>query len=349
MSTLASAQMAVYDAGTVTNPSIASDPQSQGWGILNLGSTQKGLIAGNGPGALNSWKMAGTAGCSSGSLSYWQPIVPYFSYEFSMEAHIVASGSTGGAFMSMNTGTTSSDDGWSLRFRTVGNDVVVSQQGWNGTYTFTCPDGALGFHRYAIRRTSSLPLFTAEFVYDGVVLGTMESFIPSFSIQEECSFGISNCSTEIRVHQVDLLDANGISVMSPCSGLTPNSTGMVGHLAAFGSVDVAGPGFTLLADLLPPNSTGFFLVSFGTGSLALPGSQGHLCLDPASISRAWGPNGPMNSGSSGQFSLRLDPLNMPINPPGPVGAGTLYFQAWHQDANPMPTSNVSRAIAVTLQ
>ena len=349
MSTLAGAQIAVYDAGTVTNPSSAPDPQSQGWNLFNNDSAQLGLIAGTGAGALNSWEMAGAAGCLSGNLSYWQPIFPSFSYEFSMEAHIIASNSTNGVFMSMNTGTTSSDDGWFLGFETVGNDVVVNQTGWNGTYTFTCPNGALGFHRYAIRRATALPLFTAEFVYDGVVLGTMESFIPSFAIQEECAFGISSCSSEIRVHQVDLMDASGISVMSPCSGLTPNSTGAVGQLGAYGSDDATGPGFTLLAFSLPPNSTGYFLVSFGTGSLALPGSQGRLCLDPASISRAWGPNGPMNSGSSGQYSLRLDPLNMPINPPGPVGAGTLYFQAWHRDANPMPTSNVSRAIAVTLQ
>ena len=89
-------------------------------------------------------------------------------------------------------------------------------------------------------------------------------------------------------------------------------------------------------------------MSFGTGLTPLPGSQGVLCLDPATISRVSAPTGALNSGPLGEFFLDLDPLHMPTNPPAPVGAGTLYFQAWFRDGNPGPTSNLSNAVSVTL-
>lgn len=155
------------------------------------------------------------------------------------------------------------------------------------------------------------------------------------------------------------LDLNTNGVLDPCEALgtplcspsIPNSTGAPGRIRALGPPLVFFNSLTLVAEDLPPNTFGFFLVSDSQGTtFPVPNSQGRLCL-VGSIGRFVGPGQIVNSGSAGRSTLAVDLTALPI-PTGLVSVQpgeTWSFQYWHRDTNPGPTSNFTDGVAVTLQ
>ena len=151
--------------------------------------------------------------------------------------------------------------------------------------------------------------------------------------------------------------AVGFRVRASAVGTTYCRPAVASSSTCAGLLLVAGPTYApwsnleLRAELLPPNSTGFFLVSRTQGFAVQPGgSQGNLCLDGA-IGRYVGPGQVQSSGAGGGFSLVVGAWNLPT-PTGQAVAqpgDTWYFQAWYRDANPNPTSNFTDAVSVTFQ
>jgi len=139
--------------------------------------------------------------------------------------------------------------------------------------------------------------------------------------------------------------------LTSCAPAATNSSGGPASIRALGDPALAANDVLLLATGLPNGSFGFFLTSLTPGLVPNPGgSQGMLCLGGA-IGRYVGPGQIQNSGTAGNFELRLDLGAMPT-PTGPVAAQagqTWHFTAWFRDAAPTATSNFTDALAIALQ
>ncbi|MEZ6016094.1 MAG: S8 family serine peptidase [Planctomycetota bacterium] len=131
----------------------------------------------------------------------------------------------------------------------------------------------------------------------------------------------------------------------------PNSTGLPGTIAAFGSTMVAQNDVTLVAEQLPVNAYAFFLASMTQAFVPLHmGGLGTLCLG-GSIGRGVG--GQIYfSGAAGVIEATANLTAMPT-PTGPVAvlAGqTWNFQAWSRDSVAgVSTSNFTNGVQVVFQ
>ena len=134
-----------------------------------------------------------------------------------------------------------------------------------------------------------------------------------------------------------------------CGPAAPHSASPEGGLMALsGTNQRQFAALELRATNLPLQSFGFFIASDRDGFVATPGgSDGNLCLT-GSIGRFVGPGQAMSSGASGQFTLTIDPAQIPTpnGPYAPYIGEPYYFQAWFRDANPTPTSNFTDAVMV---
>ncbi len=132
-----------------------------------------------------------------------------------------------------------------------------------------------------------------------------------------------------------------------CSPAPLNSSGASGSISAFGSDVLVDNALTLRASGLPVQTFGYFLNSLTEGSTVPPGSEGVLCLG-GQVGRFSADV--LNSGPAGEFTLDLDLLDLPNNPPATAVIGEVWkFQAWFRDANPQVTSNLTDAIRVTIR
>ena len=133
-----------------------------------------------------------------------------------------------------------------------------------------------------------------------------------------------------------------------CSPSVPNSSSESGRIQATGSLTASDNDLTLTAWQLPPDKSGYFLVSQTQGFVATPpGSQGNLCLG-GTIGRY--AKLIQDSGPGGTFSIQVDLTAIPTHPPSSVMAGdTWNFQAWFRDTNPGATSNFTDALSITFE
>ncbi len=134
-----------------------------------------------------------------------------------------------------------------------------------------------------------------------------------------------------------------------CGPAAPHSASPDGGLMSLSGTNLRQfAALELRATNLPLQSFGFFIASDRDGFVATPGgSDGNLCLT-GSIGRFVGPGQAMSSGASGQFTLTIDPAQIPTpnGPYAPYIGEPYYFQAWFRDANPTPTSNFTDAVMV---
>ncbi|MFT5200287.1 MAG: sulfatase activating formylglycine-generating enzyme [Planctomycetota bacterium] len=156
-----------------------------------------------------------------------------------------------------------------------------------------------------------------------------------------------NATIDIRAvtFTADLPHTPGVQY---CTG-TSNTTGDHGFITMFGIEDTQSSK-TLLASNLPTGQLGYFIVGHGgTGQIMPPGSAGQLCIAGGIIGR-YNQSGEYSStGTSGSFSLSIDPTEMRSNN-GNVAAtaGSTYnFQAWHRENG--GSSNFTNAISMMLQ
>lgn len=133
---------------------------------------------------------------------------------------------------------------------------------------------------------------------------------------------------------------------------TPNSTGRIGQISAFGSTVVAMNDLSLQVSSLPANAFVLFLAAPQQGFIPNPGSSaGNLCLNGPPILRFDRPGQIRNTGVNGATQLDLDFGALPLSTlAGSIGPGsTLNFQAWHRDVTPggLPSSNFTNGVSVT--
>ncbi len=128
-----------------------------------------------------------------------------------------------------------------------------------------------------------------------------------------------------------------------CDPASPNSTGMPAILDGHGSDVVVDNALVLHAFQLPPNKSGYPLISATQGSN--PVGSGVLCLS-GTIGRY--PALIFNSGAAGDSGLiLLDLTNLPNAIGGSVMAGeTWNFQVWYRDIG---TSNFTNGLTVVFQ
>ena len=128
-----------------------------------------------------------------------------------------------------------------------------------------------------------------------------------------------------------------------------NSTGNGAHISGSGSDVVADNAFTLNAECLPENSSGYFFVSQGTIFVPNVGSSsGNLCIGGGPVGRFLA--NVLNTGPGGSAVSLLTDLNALPQPTGAVVVlpGDSYnFQYWYRDFG--NTSNFSDALSVTFQ
>ena len=135
-----------------------------------------------------------------------------------------------------------------------------------------------------------------------------------------------------------------------CGPAVANSTGASASIGAVGSSVVNDANLTLVANDLPLQSSGLFLVSPVRDTVLQPGgSLGVLCVGA--------PQGRfnqqiVNSGSGGSVSIDVDLMSLP-RPTGPVAVQpgeTWNFQLWHRDTvGGIATSNFTDAVEVTFR
>tara|TARA_R110002126_G_scaffold41590_31_gene121008 strand:+ start:1741 stop:2814 length:1074 start_codon:yes stop_codon:yes gene_type:complete len=125
-----------------------------------------------------------------------------------------------------------------------------------------------------------------------------------------------------------------------------NSSGMGGTVSMLGSTRIQDQDLTLVASNLPPGEFAFFVASPSQGFVPFPaGGQGNLCLGTpfARYQTLVGAISP-----AGEYQIDVDITAIPMTPPVAVMPGEQwFFQCWHRDSNPTPTSNLSDVLVVT--
>lgn len=136
-----------------------------------------------------------------------------------------------------------------------------------------------------------------------------------------------------------------------CSPALPNSTGLPARIRAVGQDLVFFNSVLLVAEDLPQQQFGFFLVSSTQGaSFPVPNSQGRICL-AGDIGRFNLAGQIQSSGPDGRITLDVDITQLPI-PTGLVSVvpfDTWSFQLWHRDVHPGPTSNFTDGVQITFR
>ena len=256
-------------------------------------------------------------------------------------------GGTDGICLSWSDGFTLSDDRFLVRFQVSGNDVIAKD--WGSANTFLCAGAMDGqHHAFAIR---FVPGVGMRFVYDGVVMGSVNGIIPdpSYNFYSVVFGSYVSGSGSARINRVELRYWDDIST-SYCSPAVPNSTGSPATLTALGSVFLAQNSVQLRVQNLPPGQFAFCLNSMGSGLVMNPGgSQGNLCLGGGqAIGRHNRPGEFGMASAGGEFAVDLDWNDLP----GPLGTQTVAagstwnFQCWYRDMNPSSTSNFSNALGI---
>ncbi|MEZ5975462.1 MAG: hypothetical protein R3F33_00625 [Planctomycetota bacterium] len=127
-----------------------------------------------------------------------------------------------------------------------------------------------------------------------------------------------------------------------------------GSLRAFGSTVAAANDVLLVAEGLPFNAMGYFLIGETQDFVPNPGNNlGDLCLG-GKLGRLHRADQVFNTGSGSMASLQLDLTDFPMNPSQMVMAGeTWCFQGWYQfipgAAQPGLVSTFTEAVQITFQ
>ncbi|MEM1450929.1 MAG: hypothetical protein AAGI22_17545 [Planctomycetota bacterium] len=184
--------------------------------------------------------------------------------------------------------------------------------------------------------------------------GPNTELIEHIALEDEGTYGIAFAHESGRVIVPASIRGDGLRVLeyggsqtTRCTPAAPNSTGVPGEIRATGPLVAGDVPVGLEASSLPPSSFGFFLVSRTPGMFQPPNGQGTICLG-GTIGRIL--DSAASTGSAGSLRYELDLADLPLPPPVIVAPGdSLYFQAWHRDANPGVTSNLTTSVQVTFR
>jgi len=183
----ATAQLALYDAGTAGDPPTAPSPSTQGWTRVDSsgGAITETDVSPDGTTGLNAWNISdGTT--SSVSLFYEsyltqqqidQAIVAGWELRMDMR---MTSGQLNCISFEYAEGRIPGDRRYLVYFRLSGADVIAEATLGGGA--MTCSGGNDGgYHTYAIRKPMGAGAVEAEFRFDGVPLGPVPGAATSFA------------------------------------------------------------------------------------------------------------------------------------------------------------------------
>ena len=329
----------------------ASDPFTAAVGVVNTSFADDFEVS-------LGWQTASTA-----TTGDWQRGVPVNDPSWAFDPSSDGDGS-GSCFVTQNTAGNSDVDNGEVRLTSPPLTVVgaaseltylyylelSNQNAEDELAVAVSPDGGVNWSTLRRHRSSTgggwVPdtLTAAELAGAGVVAGS--TMLVRFTANDANAQSIVEAGVDgVQVGTVDC-DPTVIGV-AECAPAVANSTGAPGTLRAVGSSAVADNDVQLIAESLPVNTLGYFLVSTDAGLIVSPGgSSGTLCLG-GSIGRYAGDV--LSSGPAGEFLFQLDLSALP-QPTGAVGAvagDTFRFQAWFRDFSIFNTSNFTHSLAIS--
>ena len=347
-----------YQAGSAGQPPTAPDPQTQGWTLTDPSNGAVVLTDQSPDGAtgLNAWMIDDQvtfngARAHYGSIFAAGDLDQARDWGWELESRMRLVQSNGLCIvLDFATGQSSSDDRYLLWLEVQGADVLVSSNLTGAN--IVCPgamDGA--FHTFALRKPSGAANTTAEFLYDGVVLGSWPSTSSSGSAPAgglNWGSGSSGGTGTANWNHVTFRKGTDVIQLGTpyCTPANLNSTGQSGLVEAWGNPLAEAGLLSLVASQLPANEIGYFLLGDAQAFVPTPGgSQGNLCLG-GKLGRFVAQVA--STGASGSLAITVDTEALPTWRNSPLLPGqTWNFQAWFTDQNPGPTSNFTDAVSVT--
>ena len=361
------AQLPVYACGDAPEYSVSAQSLSCGQVFAPAGGASDPFIAAVGVATTSfaddfevaqGWQTASTA-----TTGDWQRGVPVNDPSWAYDPSADGDGS-GSCFVTQNTAGNSDVDNGEVQLTSP--PLAVAGAASEVTYLYyleltnqnaedelkveVSPDGGSSWSTLRQHRASTGggwvqdTLSAAELVGAGVTPGA--TMLLRFTANDANAQSIVEAGVDgVQVGTVDC-DPSGIGV-AECAPAAANSSGSPGTLRAVGTSAAAANDVQLIAESLPANTLGYFLVSTDAGLIVSPGgSAGTLCLG-GSIGRYAGDV--LSSGLAGEFLFQLDLTALP-QPTGAVGAvagDTYRFQAWFRDVSIFPTSNLTHSLAIS--
>lgn len=225
-----------------------------------------------------------------------------------------------------------------------GDDVLLVEVSANGGSTFST---VASFQTSTGIGWSEETISSAQMAAAGVGVGS--NLVVRFTANDGGVGSIHEAGIDGFAVQTISCDPGAIGAVY-CAPAATNSTGVPATLRGQGSEALVDNDVTLIAESLPTQSLGYFLVSPTAANVPnAGGSSGTLCLG-LPVGRYAG--NVLNSGSMGTYQMAVDLASIP-QPTGSVAATvgqTWRFQAWYRDSFlSIPTSNFTPGLALTIQ
>ena len=350
--------LAQYQAGNAGRPPTAPDPQVQGWTLTDPSNGAVVLtdLSPDGATGSNAWMIDDQVtfggarahyGITFGSADLDE--ARDWGWEMAFRMRLVQ---TNGlcTVIDFATGSSSSDDRYLLWLEVQGADVLASNNLTGAN--IICPgamDGA--YHTFALVKPSGATNKTAQFLFDGVALGSWPR-TPSgggapaggmnWGSGSSGGTGMANWNLVTFKKGTDV-----IQLGTPyCAPANLNSTGQGGRIEAWGNPLAEAGLLSLVADQLPANEIGYFLLGDAQAFVPMPrGSQGNLCIG-GKLGRFV--KQVASTGATGSLSITVNTNAPPTWRSSPLLPGqTWNFQVWFKDQNPGATSNFTDGVSVT--
>lgn len=350
--------LAQYQAGNAGRPPTAPDPQVQGWTLTDpsAGAVVLTDLSPDGATGSNAW-MIGDQVTFAGAFAYYGvnfgsadlDEARDWGWEMESRMRLVQTNDIC-IFLDFAMGSSKSKDRYLLWLEVLGANVLASNP-LTGV-SIVCPgamDGA--YHTFALVKPAGAANTTAQFLFDGVVLGSWPRIASGSGAPNGGIHWGSGTSTGTGIaHWNQVTFKKGTDVIqlgsSYCGPANPNSTGQSGQIEAWGNPLAEAALLSLVADQLPANEFGYFLLGDAQAFVPLAGgSQGNLCLG-GKLGRFV--KQIASTGPTGSLSITVDTKALPTWRPSTLLPGqTWNFQAVFRDKNPGTTSNFTDAVSVT--
>mgnify|MGYP001368632011 CR=1 FL=1 len=257
--------VAQYQAGFASAPPTAPGPQTQGWTLTDPSNGAVVLtdLSPDGSTGLNAWIIDDQVTFSGARAHYGQVFAQGdldqatdWGWEMTAQLRLVQSSGLC-VVLDFATGNSSVDDRYLIWLEVQGSDVLASNNLTGAS--IVCPgamDGA--YHTFALLKPAGATNTTAQFLFDGVVLGSWPraqsgSGAPAGGMNwgsgSSGGTGIANWNQVTFKKGTDVIQLG----TAYCGPANLNSTGQGGQIEAWGNPLAEAGLLSLVADQLPAN------------------------------------------------------------------------------------------------
>ncbi|QDV07510.1 Trypsin [Planctomycetes bacterium Poly30] len=224
-----------------------------------------------------------------------------------------------------------------------GDDVLLVEVSADGGSTFA----AVASYQTSTNGWSEETISATQLAAAGVGIGS--NLVVRFTANDGGAATIHEAGIDGFAVQAITCDPLAIGAIY-CAPAQINSTGSAATLRGQGSEVLVDNDVTLIAESLPSQALGYFLVSPNAGNVPnAGGSSGTLCLGMP-LGRYAG--NVLNSGATGtyQMPVNLNSIPQPLGSVAGMVGQTWRFQAWYRDSFlGISTSNFTSGLALTLR